>query len=293
VKVVRPYRVINRENLELGPWIDMMGNAIQDRINFQVGVDPVLKCEVTLHLESIWVDLFDLESNAKEFPSLEWVVEWYCKKTKLGGVAFRADVSNAAQVLELKLPGDLIGGEVEMVRQVILKDDFASTFPLAPKKLGSILWADEFEFRVEGTGGQVPVTFISFEANHLKNSAIWTIDFSKPEELSEESFHEPFAEHFRVLLNDQSQVAHQMSVATNMEQEHYGLIHRTLAKDFLSSLIEQATSESFSMAAAYENGSLGGQIQTTLKLAGISNIEEFLIRPKMVQLAMVQGVAFK
>ena len=293
MSVIRPYRVLEADQLVLGPWKDISGGVIEESTRFQVGVDLQIHCQVDLDLFKANYSLFNDEAPTLASQSLEWVVEWFSSKTKLGGVTSRTAVSNQSQILNVTLPGDLIGDRIEITRKVVLSSDVTIDFALAPRRKGSIVWSDEFQFRIEGVGGQMPITFISFEENGLNRNAVWTIDISKPDSLTEESFDEPFPEHLRILLNSGSPMSRQIAAATSLEDPAIVFILRTLARDSLAAMIDLATAESFDSGRRYATGTLGHQLSTALKLAGISNVEEFRSRSYMAQMALIQGAVYR
>lgn len=293
MSIIRPYRVIDSSHLQLGVWTDASRNTIVDSARFQVGVDLKIQCHVTLDIQAVVQSLFDGEFDGTLADTFDWVVEWYSSKTKLGGLALRTPVSEEPKELSITLPGDQIGDRVEIYRRIVLNSNLVSDFTLAPKQLGSIVWSDTFEFRIEGVGGQMPITFVAFDENGLNRNAIWTIDFTRSDSLTDESFDEPFPEHMRILLNFDNPIAKQLARAESLDDPALGFTLKTLARDALTSIIELAAAEFFDVSRKYEIGSLGQQIAISLKLVGISDISEFRSRPYMTQMAMIQGAIYR
>ena len=293
MSIIRPYRVIDSSHLQLGVWTDASRNTIVDSARFQVGVDLKIQCHVTLDIQAVVQSLFDGEFDGTLADTFDWVVEWYSSKTKLGGLALRTPVSEEPKELSITLPGDQIGDRVEIYRRIVLNSNLVSDSTLAPKQLGSIVWSDTFEFRIEGVGGQMPITFVAFDENGLNRNAIWTIDFTRSDSLTDESFDEPFPEHMRILLNFDNPIAKQLARAESLDDPALGFTLKTLARDALTSIIELAAAEFFDVSRKYEIGSLGQQIAISLKLVGISDISEFRSRPYMTQMAMIQGAIYR
>ena len=139
----------------------------------------------------------------------------------------------------------------------------------------------------------MPISFVSFEDNGLKKSAIWAVDRSKLESLTEDSFDEPFPEHLRVLLNVTNPQAQELVIADSPDHPVLGFPLKTLARYSLTAMIELAQSEFFDLGARYEDGSLGQQISTALKIVGIRDVQEFVSKPLVAQNALIQGAIFR
>jgi hypothetical protein len=293
VIIIRPYRVIDASHIQLGTWTDQSDNPVGESVRFQVGIDLSLKCQVEVDVPWLIEELFNSEVPDPSDLGIEWIVEWYSNKTKLAGVAFRAPVLRKRQDLAIMIPGDLIGGRIELSRRIVLSRDIDCAFPLAPKKNGSIIWSETTSLLVEGVGAQMPISFVSFEDNGLKKSAIWAVDRSKLESLTEDSFDEPFPEHLRVLLNVTNPQAQELVVADSPDHPVLGFPLKTLARDSLTAMIELAQSEFFDLGARYEDGSLGQQISTALKIVGIRDVQEFVSKPLVAQNALIQGAIFR
>lgn len=92
---------------------------------------------------------------------------------------FSCGASRKTVNLAFKVTGSKLAHSVDLLMRVLLKKRGRNDSPLAPSRVGSILWQDEHSMRVEGLGSRFPMEFVDFSEHGYPPNAGWRIHWNK------------------------------------------------------------------------------------------------------------------
>ncbi|OHV42029.1 MULTISPECIES: hypothetical protein [Pseudofrankia] len=93
---------------------------------------------------------------------LEATISWHSSWTNLRGALPGIPISSRATELELKLPGEQLGGRLTLDTHVLLRRPGASQHPLAPARPGTTLWTESTIVDLGSDAQRFPVVAVDF-----------------------------------------------------------------------------------------------------------------------------------
>lgn len=195
--VTAPYLVPDPDVLELGDWLLVNGEETEPLGAYveywTTGNDLLLNRSVTLDSDRVREEC-RLPGDAP----LGIVVSWMSSSSKMRQQARVVDCSGGPTSLRATLPGDRIGGRVEVSTSLVLLEDIADPPAGAPHRAGSILVRDVVGVALEGDGSMFPMAVADFREHVLPESASWYVRTSTNPDTS-------FSGTFQVLVNELDQ----------------------------------------------------------------------------------------
>jgi hypothetical protein len=264
-----PHRNLTRSTgvIEVSKWLDEK-SEVGEFIAWQPGMDIEVGCEIEIDLaEATRILGFDPTGTTGI------AVEWMSDSTRLRESCGVTPLVNEHLSIRAILPGARIGGRVSLQRRLVTIVDLDGDEPFVPKQSGSLLWEDEVDFRVEGSGPQFPVITTSFTGSGLPRGAIWAIRVPEDASLLEESaLDEPAAEHVCVRLNVDHPIAGRIAKC-QLDDEVTRLAFGQISCELARGLVSLASVEGFAIGS-YLPGSLGDVVSTVLNVIGYTSSSE-------------------
>lgn len=287
----RPYKTIPNSFVDPSWWNDSDGLRVGDYVPHQVGQDMRLNSIINVALSDAIESVFG-EEFFERMDLLDIVVESSSTKTRLRTPIFRSGLTDKINRVDLLLPGELIAGKMTIRRLIVLNASLETQRKILPRNEGQILWENIFEFSVEGENPQISMQNCSFAGSGFRKKAWWTFEYSSIDDLDEQSFNEPFAEHFRILFNSDVDAAEKISRAGIAEEDGKPLM-QILASELISEILKFCVSDEFDEAREYPKGSLGRQVCQVLNLSSLHGKEAYSLLEPASRIALAQGVAFR
>jgi hypothetical protein len=208
---------------------------------------------------------------------LRLVVAWRSTTTQLRGMACSLPVSGggrAVHALDAELPSSELGGDVHLRTQLLVGSKVAGDGPLAASFMGSVVWEDEFVFRVEGGAPRFPMELVDFSATRLFAGAAWVLDWD------EANLDAPFLSSVRLLINTAHPVVFRATTATLPDSAD--LLVRSVMKFDVSRIMVMAAlrnKEFLAKPDGYEEGSVGRELRRLVRsLFGLEDLGSLAAR---------------
>lgn len=274
-----PYRHLMSDPSAIvaSPWTTG-GAVVGDSIDWHPGLDVELQCTLSVDRAAA--------AEALGYDAMECcvvVVDWTSDTTRLRESCGRYELLESTSVIA-RLPGDRIGGRVRLRRRVVTRCDLPAGVDFAPTVVGSVLWEESIEFRVEGSGPQFPVLVTDFKGAGLAPGAAWAVGIVGPAEMDDPGdFHEPAAEHVSVRLNSTHPIVDRLvnDPSSDLARLAIGQISCDLASGvlLLAPLLPVPPPD-------YADGSLGALLLATLHQLGMESALD-AARPDSEELAAI------
>ena len=283
---VRPFSTIPQEAIQVDTWKTSEGEVLRSYIPLNAASSVVLTTTVSTNKQVI--ESAALRGLQEMLNHLDLLVIVRSQKTRYRRVLYRGLLEDNQEV-SFQVCGADVGGNLTVTTSVVLNRDSTHNEPLVARRAGSILWEQSDRLLVEGAGPQMPMTIMDFRegAQGLSPQALWVIQCREIEELSEESFDEPFVEHVRVLLNSSSPKFRELESDSPLQTLHCQYMTLELA----DILLRLGNTDQFHVAAekGFRNGSLGDQIIRVSRKFGLSP-SAYCATPQMRRASELQKV---
>ena len=284
MRVIRPYLVAPTGSVTLGQWRDDRGEEVVDHADFLISAPLRFTNLLEVKTQALMTGVFPETGASLDDFAVTVVVA--SDKTKLRIAALRVPLAQVVP-LDVAVEGMLLGGTVTVTTRIILDRAVEGAVAPEPGEAGSILYEHQNVVRVEGAGPQMPSTMVSFRENGWPAPAKWTVGHTRPEELSDESFHEPLVEHLQLWINSD-----EADFNLLFEGENPDFALRMVARDVAQAIMRMGSSPDFSVDRTYPPGSLGEQIVRTSNRAGVPP-DDFAAREPWEQGAIVMKAVFR
>lgn len=231
------------------PWLvtpqGRMTLSSPDRVDhWDYSTDLVIERQISVDASKI-KETCGLDPTA----AVRGLISWRSTKTLLQGASDTIDLVDGPNQLTLALPGALAGGTLR-VRTIIACGSHLSAHPLAPKRVGSVLWSDDFGVQLEGDQSRLPTEIISFA--HLGSAhadSAWYLD------LDMSDLNAPVLGRLKLYINSDHPVY--MRLGESAESLERILTAGFLEYDIARQLVVTALANEEFTSAEYERGSVG------------------------------------
>ncbi|WP_029136588.1 hypothetical protein [Nakamurella lactea] len=180
-------------------------------------------------------------------------MQWHATGTGLRGAGAAVDLEDGSTTIDLRLPGDLLGGTLNLEIRVVLGSlGGPAVSPYSAQRPGAILWTTGRRTHLEGVGTRFPVTQLSFANTGIAGGrgAAWCLHLESADLV------DSAAGSLRLFVNtDQEQVReymrqHESPAAVQFTRNLRFAVQRHL-------LAIACEHDELDIAADYEAGSLG------------------------------------
>lgn len=107
------------------------------------------------------------DCGLREDSELRAVLTWHSTWTGLRGAGAAIRITDGGNVLQVAVPGELLGGQLNLEVRLVLGRKAHRIDELAPLRPGSTLWSDSTRVRLEGSGTRFPVVPVPFSQTGL------------------------------------------------------------------------------------------------------------------------------
>ena len=207
-------------------------------------------------------------ANIPESAELALAVTWMSEATKIRRRVFREPLDGREMKIEITLPGDEIGGRVELRTSLILAEDLNQVDPWVASEIGAVLLQERVQFSVEGGGSAFPMAVIDFKASPYPVKASWHL-------VTTTRFDARFSSSFQVLINEQDESLVKAIEAQKPTKEQKALID-AMTGGIMSEMIQFAYSvreEEDLQLAAGEEGSVASVLWNLIEITGGQSVE--------------------
>ncbi len=173
-----PYLLPPETAVAAQPWCHADGTEVAHRLDHW---DPFVELDLVRIIE---VDLDETHTACQlpEQAALALVATWYSNKTRITGDATVIELGNLRDkvrtALALTVPGSEAGGRLTLRTRLVLRYPGENPSPIAPRRIGSILWEDESHIAVEGGAARFPITAADFKAiDYCPADAAWFLEW--------------------------------------------------------------------------------------------------------------------
>lgn len=191
---------------------------------------------------------------------LRVAVVWRSIDGRIGTSAHVADVGEASRLrLDVVLPGDDLGPEIDLWVRLVLAQDLEGTAPGIPRLAGSILWEQSTHLVLAGDAARFPISVVDFAACGLDPDASWVLQL--PDRLEA-----PVLGEFALLLNSRDTELVAALTGTTAQESAIRPIFEQLTVHLLEAAVELVDELE---AGSWEPGTLGAVlVALTSRISG-------------------------
>ncbi len=203
-------------------------------------------------------------SGLTEDAEVDLSVQWYATSSLLRGQAWRLPLpveDGFEAPVDFRLPGDDLGGTLELVTNVVLRSPGSGRSHAAARRPGSVLWSDRQRVLLEGDNTLFPIATADFHDLPYPTGAGWYLHI-------DEDLEGAALGSILLLVNERHEVVMRAVEAAASPTEADRRVLSTLRADVLRSLVERAlTDEDLTEETEYPAGSLGALLRTVVRNA--------------------------
>jgi hypothetical protein len=109
---------------------------------------------------------------------LAGIITWHSSWTGLRGGGRSIPLNSGENVLNLELPGEVLGGRLRLEAQVVLAEHDPGAPPPAPQRPGSHLWRAQALVVLEGSASRMPTVPVDFGTEYIAGggNGAWYLD---------------------------------------------------------------------------------------------------------------------
>ncbi|MDO5731319.1 hypothetical protein [Corynebacterium sphenisci] len=256
--VTAPYLVPDPEALEMTEWqlikgedTEPLGAYVPD---WTTGNDIQLSRSAQVDPERVREEC-RLPADAR----LGLAVSWMGNSSKIRQRVSLIRCTGERAWIRVRLPGDRLGGTVEVATSLVLLDDVASPEVGAPHRAGSILVRDVVTIALEGDGSMFPMAVADFRGQPFPDDASWFVRTSTNPDAN-------FSGTFQVLVNEMD-----TALVAAIEAEKPNREQAALLDQMSSAVIETVLDLAYQMRARgdldgtpREEGSVGDVLEALI-----------------------------
>jgi hypothetical protein len=260
MSVVHPYRRPSDDVVRANPWTlaGELTELADDLPDWDY--DTVLPLRRTLVVDGARARR---ECGLEDDAELAVSVRWTASGSLLRGRAWHAPVPPTDGVelsVEFDLPGTDLGGTLGLDFSLILIRPGGTTSKIAPRRPGSVLWADRRDVRLRGDATQFPIVVTDFGSSAYPADAPWILDIGG-------GLEDAALGSLLLLVNEKRKnVVDVVTGRAGHDSTRSAAVLSMLRADTLRGLVERAVvEEDFDISMEYPTGSTGAVLQAVLR----------------------------
>lgn len=172
-----PYLQPPQSAVEPGPWTGPTGNPLEHTLEHWDPFTVVTLARVLTVDTDVVREACRLGADA----TFAVTVSWWSSTTRLSGGPAPTELSDLSGMvsvdLEQSLPGDRIGGRVDLRTRLVLRHPGREPSVISPSEPGTVLWRDQTAVTVEGAAARFPVTALDFTHTTFSPAAAWALEW--------------------------------------------------------------------------------------------------------------------
>lgn len=172
-----PYLQPPEDSVDAGLWNGALGAPLEAVLEHW---DPFTVVELS---RIVTVDTDAVRDACQLGPDAAFAlsVSWWSSTTRLSGGPSPTELGDLPGLLRVdlaqSLPGDRIGGRVDLRTRLVLRHPGLQPSPISPTEAGTVLWRDETAVAVEGSAARFPVTALDFSQTVFSDGAAWALEW--------------------------------------------------------------------------------------------------------------------
>ena len=187
-------------------------------------------------------------------------VMWHATGTNRRGAFTTVPIEADEITVGGELSGNELGDQLRLYTRLILIAADMNGDPLAPWRIGSILWQDQAAVYLEGEGSMFPVEPVDFGAAGIAVDAAWYLEWT-PDEPERATLGA-----LRLYVNTAHEVVRRAAANPGADEETRA-ITSAMRWDLLRQLIQGALDSGLNSRVDYPPGSLGETMKLALQIA--------------------------
>jgi len=164
---------------QLGTWRLRVGDEEIELPEEHPAWDPTVDIDVSRNVV-LDTETLRAECGLGNHASVRLVAGWQCESARAKQFPWRCDLRAPARfegLVSVHVPGSMIASSVELIVGVVLVSPGQQASTLAAQTLGSWLWRDSQELRLESSRGRFPMEWTDFKRSGLSPNAPWFLDW--------------------------------------------------------------------------------------------------------------------
>lgn len=265
-----PYLTPPAEAVDMLPWHRTYGDE-------QRPLEPLLSdwtpgSDIRLS-RVIGIDLDEVlgTTGLHDDATLGIVVSWVSSSTKIRRRCYLKRNPEENQPVEIVLPGDEIGGTLELDTSLVVLDAPGEPVPGVAHWPGSILLRDSQKIILEGDGSSFPMAVVDFNHTRYNPSASWHLETTTDIDAN-------FSATFQVLINERDEKLVK-SIETDRPTKEQTILLQELSAGVMEVLLDLAYAlehqGTLNMTAPQEDGSVGSVLQGLINQTGNIDLGDF------------------
>ncbi|MCU7722285.1 hypothetical protein ODJ79_01000 [Actinoplanes sp. KI2] len=273
-----PYRRIASGSVKAAAWII---DPDSDSEREAPGSLPEWDYQTNLRLRRrISIDVAECRRSAGlpgETP-LAISVRWSAVPSLLRGSAAWIELQDDVQdyVIDLAVPGERLGGVVRFETLVVLARDVEAA-PAAAHLVGSNLWSDACEIRLQGDAPLFPIALIPFSSSSLPQRAAWYLELGP-------DLNATALGAIQLLVNQDHPTIVAAVKRAGSPSDVDRAVLSTLRSDVVRTMLERALGdEAFEMTETFEKDTLGAVLQGLMRTYMASYLDDGLLEIRRIR----------
>lgn len=265
-----PYLTPPAETVEMLPWHRTYGDE-------QCQLGPLLTdwtpgSDIRLS-RVVGIDLDEVRETAglHDDVTLGLVVSWVSNSTKIRRRCFLKGNPEERQAVEIVLPGDEIGGTLELDTSLVVLDAPGEPVVGVAHRPGSILLRDSQKIILEGDGSSFPMAVVDFNHTRYNPSASWHLETTTDIDAN-------FSATFQVLINQRDEKLVK-SIEADRPTKEQTILLQELSAGVIEVLLDLAYALEYqgtlNITASQGDGSVGSVLQGLINQTGYIDLGDF------------------
>lgn len=267
---VAPYLTPPAETVEMLQWHRIYGDEqhpLEPLLSdWTPGSDIRLSRVISIDLPEVFAS-----TGLPDDTTLGIVVSWVSSSTKIRRRCYLKRNPEERQLIEIILPGDEIGGTLEIDTSLVVLKSPESLAPGIAHWPGSILLRDAQKLILEGDGSSFPMAVVNFNHTRYNPSASWHLETTTNIDAN-------FSATFQVLINERDEKLVK-SIEADRPNKEQTILLQDLSAGVMEVLLDLAYAlehqGTLNMSAPQEDGSVGSVLQGLINRTGNIDLGDF------------------